>query len=235
MENYKLVNAPEDVKEQFISLVEQPLEDIADRIEFKLEHISRKDIGPNNVAAEHVSFNDLINVPLPRDITARAVIRIDEEMSAVMSNSLIEHYLSTDRETIYDICMSNLLQEHSKLVNLGDMIEHLLPDNELYYLDDPATKSMYVLSNENNTFGARMLLRKDILRLISKDIGESYFILPSSIHELILVFDDRIDGDGLLDLVKAVNNTELDIRDKLSDSVMHYDAEDGFEVVRQAR
>ena len=56
-------------------------------------------------------------------------------------------------------------------------------------------------------------------------VGGDFYILPSSIHEVLLVKDDGKFGiDYLEDMVKEVNATQVAPEDLLTDSVYHYDA-----------
>ena len=55
-------------------------------------------------------------------------------------------------------------------------------------------------------------------------LNSSYFILPSSIHETILVPDSGLyTPRELQEMVKSVNHTQMDPRETLSDSVYYYD------------
>ena len=57
-------------------------------------------------------------------------------------------------------------------------------------------------------------------------IGEDFFIMPSSIHECILVPErEAMDKNGLAQLVYEVNREVLSETDFLSDTVYHYDGE----------
>ena len=63
----------------------------------------------------------------------------------------------------------------------------------------------------------------DVLLKLGKRV--EFYVLPCSKHELILV-DNSLGGDveGLKDMVKMVNSTELASEDYLSDSVYYLDA-----------
>lgn len=224
-----VVEAPKEMRDRVSDLLVLPLEDIANRLMFKMEHVSRRQYAEHeDTLPELLDFSDMISTPLPRDIVVRAVLAISEEELAVVNYNLVLNIWKVDKRAIFDICMSNLLQERYSSIGINDVLSKFMPE-----IDEFGNMGMYVLSNDKNNLGARVLLRKDIFSLISTDIGKSFYILPSSIHELILLFNDDVDGDMLIDLVTHINNTEIDFGDKLSDSVMHYDAEDGFEIVRQ--
>ena len=85
---------------------------------------------------------------------------------------------------------------------------------------------MYVMTNEQQINGATVLLYDNVIREFASRLDTSLFILPSSIHEVILVpayeFDDP---SGLVELVKEANHSIVALGDILSDSVYYYDVE----------
>lgn len=86
---------------------------------------------------------------------------------------------------------------------------------------------MYVLTNKLKTNGAACMLYEGVLRNFAEKIDRDLFILPSSVHEVIIVPQlDRINKDDLSTMVEEVNNEELDDIDILSDHVYFYSRED---------
>ena len=59
---------------------------------------------------------------------------------------------------------------------------------------------------------------------IAEQVGSSYYILPSSIHETLVVpFSDGMNVEDLKNMVHEVNSTQLSADEILSDSVYIYD------------
>ena len=59
----------------------------------------------------------------------------------------------------------------------------------------------------------------------SERVGGSFFILPSSIHEILIIPDNgNFDLKTLENMVREVNATTVNPADKLTDSVYHYDS-----------
>ncbi len=85
---------------------------------------------------------------------------------------------------------------------------------------------MLVLSNATTQNGASALFYPDVLEKIGEQAGQNFFILPSSIHETLIVPDDgRFDYQMLESMVKEINAAErVAPEDRLSDSVYHYDS-----------
>ncbi|MBO4669481.1 MAG: hypothetical protein J5648_05855 [Lachnospiraceae bacterium] len=82
---------------------------------------------------------------------------------------------------------------------------------------------MYVLSNDRGQYGAGTLLNIPFMDGFLNRVEEDFYILPSSIHELILVpVSAAVSEDRLLQMVHEVNEREVPEEDFLSDSVYRY-------------
>lgn len=85
---------------------------------------------------------------------------------------------------------------------------------------------MYVMTNEQQINGATVLLYDNVIREFARKLNSSFFILPSSIHEIILVPAEEFeDPSGLLEMVQMANHSIVALGDILSDSVYYYDLE----------
>ncbi len=85
-------------------------------------------------------------------------------------------------------------------------------------------KGLYVASNSKKIYGASVILYPDFLREVYDYIGGGFFILPSSIHEVIIMKDTHeSEVAALTDIVRSVNSTCVSSEDFLSDSVYYYD------------
>lgn len=66
----------------------------------------------------------------------------------------------------------------------------------------------------------------EIFDHFSTKLEMNFYILPSSIHETILIPDDStkmVDYKHLKEMVKEVNETQVDEVERLSDHVYYYD------------
>lgn len=82
---------------------------------------------------------------------------------------------------------------------------------------------MYVLSNQKRSEGAACLVYHGILETIAKILGRSYYILPSSIHEVIVLPDwGELEVEEINNMIKDINERELDPEDILSDHCYKY-------------
>ena len=86
---------------------------------------------------------------------------------------------------------------------------------------------MMILTNQQSLMGASAMMYPDMLDGIAKDMNSNLFILPSSLHEVIIIPDtgDR-DYTELEEMVQLINAEQVAPNDRLSDHVYHYDISD---------
>jgi len=83
---------------------------------------------------------------------------------------------------------------------------------------------MYVLSNDRRTDGAACMLYPELIADFAKAAGCDLYIIPSSIHELLLLpVCFTKDGEGLMNIIREVNETQLLTEEMLSNSLYLYD------------
>lgn len=84
---------------------------------------------------------------------------------------------------------------------------------------------LYMLSNNMGIHGASVILYPDVLKTYAEHFHTNLIVLPSSTHEaLLLPCDDVEEADGLSELVKCINETQVPREDWLSDHayIYHY-------------
>lgn len=143
----------------------------------------------------------------------------------VYKDSIIntEKLLEYDIKDLHKVMEEVLLNKfHDKYENencpeemIDDIVSELLGDNI-----DMCPVPMYVLSNKYNVLGAASILYNNLLLDFSENFGSDIIILPSSIHEVILVPENKIENKKNLSvMVKEVNSTQVADEEVLSDSV----------------
>lgn len=91
----------------------------------------------------------------------------------------------------------------------------------------PAEEKMYVATVPDKTSGAGVIAYQEFMDQAAEKLGGDFFILPSSIHEILLVRDDgNANFRDLKAMVEEVNATQVAPEEKLTDSVYHYDSKD---------
>lgn len=85
---------------------------------------------------------------------------------------------------------------------------------------------MYVATNEDKVQGAAVMFYPDFMDQAAKELGGDVFVLPSSVHEVLILPDDgNMSVEELRDMVTTINATEVSAQDRLTDSVYHYDVD----------
>lgn len=87
---------------------------------------------------------------------------------------------------------------------------------------------MYVLTNSEKALGAACILYDGMLKHCAKWLDSAYYLLPSSIHEVILVPEKVVpDSEELAVMVREINRTQVLKTEVLSDQIYFYSPESG--------
>lgn len=160
----------------------------------------------------------------------------DQEASVTIHNSLMDSW-GIDTDTLFEMAKYNT----PRLLpgNVRSM-ESVLPG---LFFDEPGDVlatgfddirpaedfGMYVATNKAKLHGASVFLYDTLLSGFADRIGADFYILPSSIHELIFLPDTKMmDAEALRDMVMAVNSSEVMPEEVLSDNVYHYSRATGL-------
>jgi len=111
-------------------------------------------------------------------------------------------------------CMEDLLYELGRKIG----VEVLKTETEQPVL--------YVMSNTKSLFGAVSMTFPEELECFSMQIKKSFYLLPSSVHEIILVPEcDTFCREYFKSMVTEINATQVDATEVLSDNIYFYDRE----------
>lgn len=174
----------------------------------------------------HKEFLDLaivFTIDLAMFNNASAVIVVTENLFNSWGISLDELY-------------SNALENYRKFNkvvfnSMSDVVADILEsegieDTKLMESIHESDHFMYVLSVESRVGGSGLMLYKDILGRIAEQLDSDLIIIPSSVHELIILRDDEsIVTESIYAMVKDVNDTQVAPQDILSYSVYHFSQE----------
>ena len=98
------------------------------------------------------------------------------------------------------------------------------PIGQILQIDEEPA-GLLVLTSAIGIFGAAAMFYPHVLREAAMRVGKSFFILPSSVHEVLLLPDHgEHDARELHEMVAAINRSEVAEQDVLTDSVYYYDA-----------
>ena len=128
-------------------------------------------------------------------------------------------YWHIDVSTLYELAKTNssLLLPHQ----LENMKDYLIANCNL----DPCTDyiPMYLLTNRLKIYGASVILYENLLEKIAEELDSSYIVIPSSVHEVLIVPVPNNDEIEIYNnMVQEVNATQLPKDEILSDHAYYY-------------
>ena len=86
---------------------------------------------------------------------------------------------------------------------------------------------MYVASNKERIHGAGVIAYPEFMEEAAKRLGGDFYVLPSSIHEVILIPDTPdVSVLELQGIVQSVNVEQVAPEERLSDHIYHYDSKE---------
>ena len=170
------------------------------------------------------------------DFIVYFIIVIDDKpegrMTIKVHNELMNSW-GVNLSDIMEAAFDNIKRNPAQIIPINVMIENILKMhnmsiNDMYGIPElPVDQPMYVVTNNSKNNGCIYIAHKDTLLAISKQIGANgFYIIPSSIHELIIVpfTKDDENKDLLLSMVKDVNIESVPESEFLSDNVYYFDA-----------
>lgn len=91
----------------------------------------------------------------------------------------------------------------------------------------PEEIPMKILKNRSNSYGAACILYPGVLEELAKKQDADFYILPSSVHEVILLEDSGDeDADTLREMIADVNDTQVEPEEILSYSLYYFSRTD---------
>lgn len=147
------------------------------------------------------------------DESGTATIPITHELMKIWNVSLdeIEQYAFQNAPQLLPAVFKPMKVVIDEL--LGTKFQH----------EDCAEELMYVLTNSLKSFGAACILYDGMLDEISKQLGENFYILPSSIHEMIIIPESNSPSRAHLDeMITDVNQTHVAEEELLAEHVYYY-------------
>lgn len=190
----------------------QEFENIRGRVIYRLVNYEKnKEILED---CPHIRLYDLA-------VTFRWVARIDDVgvSTSLITNKQVKEWGVSVNDLVLAARQNTPRLFPAQIIDMEEMLAGMVS-----FILYPSDIPMYILTNKQELNGASALLYGDVLKDFANKKGADMYILPSSIHEVIMVPADRInDPTKLLSIVHDANTTVVSIGDVLSDSVYYYD------------
>ena len=204
-------------------------DDLIDRIKIRL--LNKKANEDMIITRKLVSY-DIADTDLVALFYIEVVADDESVGDTGLTYYMLERFLPTisNEEELFNEVLSRITDDNVEFSTMRQVICGLVEraDGDLEDIPIDDTK-MFVLSNTKMHYGAFVILseaaRQKILEKIPSGMAT---ILPSSVHELILLpTTEDEDIEELVEMVGQVNRTEVSEEQVLSNNVYHYDANTG--------
>ena len=161
--------------------------------------------------------------------------------TVTVHNHLMEMWGNPDIKELYRIAKNNTQRRYKGRVSnmmeiMGEIISYSADNVDSDVVDaffemdsvyEDNMMPMFVATNNKKVNGAGVILYDGLLRTFAEKIGGDFYILPSSVHEVLFVpANGDIDARYLIQMVKEVNATEVSPDEVLSDNVYMYHADE---------
>lgn len=141
----------------------------------------------------------------------------------------------TIQELYQDAVMNTPRLEEYEIKSMTEVMREIMTEENSDGSDQDAcmeefsdSMPLYVLSNKNRIEGAGCMLYPDLMKDFSDTIGSSFYIIPSSVHEcLLLPPKEDVQGGEIRNMIKEINDTQVSIEERLSYSLYYYDKDEG--------
>lgn len=142
---------------------------------------------------------------------ARATIQVNEKV--------LDLWGITEDTLFQDATQNEIVAEEASLCKMDEIVKD--------YMELPETP-FYVLTNKERLNGARLILQTSVLDDICKKLGNDVYIVPSSIHEVLLLpIDYGITAEELQNMLVEVNSSHVEPDEVLSDKLLKYAVKEG--------
>ncbi len=168
----------------------------------------------------HIRYLDLA-------IVFNCLISADEDGCATIL--IHNHHLSfwnVSTDELYELAKVNTpkLLSH-RIHSMSDIIKEVFDDEDLSAVlsEEADVIPMYILTNRQKLHGSACIVYENLLSSIADRLNSDLYVLPSSIHEVILIPSASANSYAeLSSMVREVNATQVSREEVLSDHVYYY-------------
>ena len=145
--------------------------------------------------------------------------------NALVTDALMETW-GMDVESLYETALNNTAAQAPARIN--SMMSVFFDGEEPLELEEVfREEGLYILSNPQKDYGAATMLYPGLLQSIAESTQSGFYILPSSIHEVLLIKEDNgMDAKELQSIVMDINQREVLPQEVLSNQVYFYNGKE---------
>lgn len=174
-----------------------------------------------------VLLEDTPHVPF-MDFSLVCYFTIDNDKiskgSVLIKKEYLDYWAITQEELLSCAAANTRKKKQVYFCPITEMLASCLQEFDSTLLE-PAQHGMFVLTDREKYLGAVVICFEEVAHMLFEKLQESYYLLPSSVHEWIIVPHSYApDTDKLLAMVQQINDTEVMPEEVLSYNVYYFDA-----------
>ena len=173
-------------------------------------------------------FMDLAIVPYYSFRESGITFLTSGEATFIIRNTHLEMW-GVDAERVLDDAVGNTMEyEKPSIRGIMEVLKELNPAYAAAAFNDSDSYPMYIMTTERGN-GAVSMLYEEELKDFCESIGSDIYIIPSSIHEVILVpVNDVMPLSMINEMIREVNHTEIEAVEILSDHAYYFASGGGY-------
>lgn len=146
------------------------------------------------------------------------------QASILITNQMLELYGITQEQLHQDALEMSQRNEPVSIKNMDEII-YEMSDGFMGSIENPES-ALWVATNESRFNGASVIAYPDFMERAAQQLDGGFYLLPSSIHETLLISDAfGMKAKELKEMVTQINAAEIRPEEKLTDNAYHYDAD----------
>lgn len=205
--------------------IEMNVEKLIDR-KFILDHVEYQLVNAERNAEK---LKDIPGKKIADLVAIYRVVAIADEdgmMSYVLTKANLDRS-GISFEELDEAAKKNTEKSGFSVRTMSEVMCELMGVNVGQEVEEPDGPQMYILTNARKLHGANIMLYKEYLEIAAEKMNGDFYIIPSSIHELIAVPVSAQGLEELREMVKEVNDNQLAPEEILGYEVYRYNRETG--------
>lgn len=169
----------------------------------------------NNALLEECPHRRLLDLAVVYQIT------FDTDKSYVIKNDVLE-FLGVDEEWLYEKAVENA-EKNIKTLTVLDIARKSFGASFVADIEEDFSKdNMLFLTNSREVYGAAAMVCTEALSAAAERLGDDLYVLPSSVHELVVVPATGNSPSELKELVATVNSNDVAPEEYLSGNIYYF-------------
>lgn len=189
-------------------------------------------------AAENTEFLSSRPHRLKNDLAVYYAVKVytdDNGVGTITINNQVMKSMGVSEKELNDTALNNISKQAyiqtAASMMLGMMVGDFSRDfgvseaeaRQMLEASMPDENDMWIVTNREKVNGAAVIMSPTVREQIGEVVGGDYYVLPSSIHEIIIIPKEKHENvQELTDMVKQVNQTCVNSDEILSDNVYEY-------------